>query len=103
MSQINKEVIKDLQKLCRVSLSEKEEKHLQEKLDAIALHINQLESLDTKDIPPCIRVQKNLSKSVLREDKPINDLSKEDFIKAAPKHIGGMVQVPVVIEKGEES
>ena len=102
MSQINTEVIKDLQKLCRLQLSKEEEKVLQERLEAIVLHMSKLGALDTKDTPPCIRVQKNLQKTTLRDDIVKGHISKEDFIKNSPKHIGGMIQVPVVIEKGKD-
>ena len=69
------------------------------KLDEIVKSMEQLEALETTDIPPCIRVQQSIQKSTLRDDIEKDHLSKELFIKNAPKSIGGMIQVPVVIKK----
>jgi len=99
---MHENVIKDLQKLCRFELSQREEKVLKERLETIVSHMESLEALDTKNTPPCIRVQQDSPKEGLRDDIPGNDLPKKFFLDNAPQSIGGMVQVPVVIEKEEK-
>mgnify|MGYP000294615031 CR=1 FL=1 len=95
-------VIKDLQKLCRLELSQSEEKVLQERLTTIIMHMASLETLETKDTPPCTRVQQETTKEALRDDICKDHLSKKAFLQNAPQSIGGMIQVPVVIEKEEK-
>lgn len=102
MPNLTENTIKDLQKLCRLQLSQSEEKVLQDRLASIVKHVASLDSLDTKNTPPCIRVQQDIPKDSLREDLCENSLSKKDFLDNAPQSIGGMVQVPVVIEQEEK-
>lgn len=99
MSDFDSKTIKHLQKLSRIRLSEEEESELQKNLEGIVSYIVELEAIDTTDIPPCIRVQQSIEKTTLREDTIKDTLAKELLLENAPKSIGGMIQVPVVIDK----
>ncbi|HCJ83322.1 MAG TPA: Asp-tRNA(Asn)/Glu-tRNA(Gln) amidotransferase subunit GatC, partial [Parachlamydiales bacterium] len=51
-------------------------------------------------VAPCNHVLPQL-KNVLREDRAQETLSREEFLKNAPQHIGGMIRVPPVIRMEE--
>ena len=99
MSNFSEEQVKHLMELSRISLSEEEIGHLLIKLKEIVGHISRLEGVDTDGVLPCIRVQQSLQLNPLRKDEIKDPLSRELFLKNAPKSVGSLVQVPVVIEK----
>jgi aspartyl-tRNA(Asn)/glutamyl-tRNA(Gln) amidotransferase subunit C len=88
--------IKKLIKLCRIHCTEEEEKELLESFEKIVTYFEQLNELDTSDVPPCFQVIAS-QKNVLREDRIGACLPREEFLKNAPAHVGGMIKVPPVL------
>lgn len=97
MTKFNKQQLKALEKLCRIPLDPSEEEALLANLTKILAHMEQLNEVDTESVKPCSHVIKNTS-APLREDKPERLISRGEFLKNAPQHIGGMIKVPQVIK-----
>lgn len=100
MATLNQEMIKKLTRLCRIDCTEEEQKTLLEDLRKILLYFEQLEEIDTTDVPPCNHVLEGMA-NVMREDVIGDVLSREIFLANAPAHIGGMIKVPEVIKQRE--
>lgn len=97
MSKMDEKEIKVLEKLCRISLTEEEEKKFAETLGNVLDYIKKLDEVDTEGVEPCSHVIAGI-KAPLREDEPQRLIPREDFLKGAPEHVGGMVKVPTIIK-----
>lgn len=97
MADINKETIKTLVSLSRISCTDAEIADLQGNLQKILSYIEQLDELDTKDVPACQQVISGAC-NVMREDEVKDVLSREVFLEDAPSQIGGMIRVPPVFK-----
>ena len=82
-------------KLARLELSEEEKVVLQRELDKIVEHIDQLNEVDTENVPVTSHVIP-LQKA-LREDKVLPSLPADQALANAPKSEGGFFRVPRVI------
>ncbi|MFI5335020.1 MAG: Asp-tRNA(Asn)/Glu-tRNA(Gln) amidotransferase subunit GatC [Chlamydiales bacterium] len=89
-----------LSKLSRIALSEEERKKLFSSLKSILAYVNQLDEIDTSNVPPFTHILETVS-NVMREDLVEKTLSRELFLSNAPAHTGGMIRVPPVM-KGTE-
>lgn len=58
--------------------------------------INDLKSIDTKDVKPLYRVDETLT-TFLREDKAKNTLEKDSYLSQAPKTKAGYVLIDKVV------
>ncbi|OGN70981.1 MAG: glutamyl-tRNA amidotransferase [Chlamydiae bacterium RIFCSPLOWO2_12_FULL_49_12] len=92
--------LEKLSRLCRIELRSDEKMRLRENLSKILSYIEQLKALELEGVAPCNHVLPQL-KNVLREDRAQETLSREEFLKNAPQHIGGMIRVPPVIRMEE--
>lgn len=81
--------------LCRIRCTEEETKDLLGSINKILSHIEHLQEIDTEGFEPVYTVIEK-RENVFREDIPARTLSREDFLKNAPEHIGGMIRVPKV-------
>lgn len=97
MADINKETIKTLFSLSRISCSEEEIVDLQANLQKILTYIDQLNELDTENVPACHQVISGAC-NVMRDDVVGETLSREIFLEDAPSQIGGMIRVPPVFK-----
>jgi len=97
MSKLTKEAIQNLVKLSRIECSEEEQDSLLEDLKKILVLFEQLEEINTDDVPPCNQVLEGMA-NVMREDIVVNIMPREDFLLNAPSQIGGMIRVPPVIK-----
>jgi aspartyl-tRNA(Asn)/glutamyl-tRNA(Gln) amidotransferase subunit C len=98
MVDLNKETIKQLTRLCRIDCTEDEQEAILHDLKKILDHIEQLQQIDTENVPPCNHVLADMS-NVMREDEIGAVLDREVFLSNAPSHIGGLVRVPPVIKQ----
>lgn len=90
------EQVKYVAKLGNLKLTSEEEELYAEQLSAILDYVDQLNSIDTKDIKPTFNVTgKN---SVWREDTSSESLSQEDALKNAPKAKNGYFVTKGVFE-----
>lgn len=97
MADINKETIKTLVSLSRISCSDEEITDLQANLQKILTYIEQLNELDTENVPPCQQVISGAC-NVMRDDVVGETLSREIFLEDAPSQIGGMIRIPPVFK-----
>lgn len=97
MSKLNKESIKSLIQLSRIDCSEEEQAALLQDLAKILAYIEQLQEIDTENVPPCNQVLAGMS-NVMRDDVVGETLSRDVFLSNAPSQIGGMIRVPPVMK-----
>lgn len=98
MPEINKETIKQLSQLSRIHCTEEEQETLLKDLKKILAYIEQLNEIDTENVPPCNHVLAEIT-NVTREDRVGHVLNRDDFLANAPAHVGGMIKVPPVIKQ----
>lgn len=98
MAKLDKETIVQLTRLCRIDCTEEEQEALLQDLKKILDYIEQLQQIETENVPPCNHVLENMA-NVMREDIIKEVLNRESFLANAPSHIGGMIRVPPVIKQ----
>ncbi len=98
MSHLNRDDIKKLTELSRIDCTDEEQEALLKDLEKILNFMDELQEVDTENVPPCNQVLAELA-NVMREDQCGETLSRETFLKNSPSHTGGMIRVPPVINK----
>lgn len=97
MTKFNEEDLEKLNRLCRLGEATHEEKKaISKHLEKVLGYMELLSEIDTTSIPTCYQVGE-IQNSFIRDDKVENTLSRKEFLENAPSHIGGMIQVPAVI------
>ncbi len=89
--------INKIAKLARLSLKDEEAKLLQSNLDEILKYVEQLNQLDTKDVPPTSHVL-NIE-NVFRVDDIKPWPVRDELLRYAPKKEKTYFKVPKVIEE----
>lgn len=97
MSKLTKESIKNLVKLSRIDCSEEEQDALLRDLEKILNLFEQLQAIDTENVPPCNQIIEGMA-NVMRDDIIGDVMPREVFLANAPSQIGGMIRVPPVIK-----
>lgn len=100
MSHLNEESIRKLTELSCIQCSKEEMQSLMTDLEKILSYFDELNELDTANVPACNHVLKELN-NVMREDVVKNPMPRETFLSNAPEHTGGMIRVPLVITKAK--
>lgn len=98
MADINKETVRYLAKLCRIACTEVQEVALLHDMQKIIGYVEQLNEIDTEGLAICNNVSEILTQAPLRDDVIGDVLSRDEFLKNAPQHIGGLVRVPTVLK-----
>ena len=80
--------------LARLALEPGDEEFYAEQLSGILAHIDRLQQLDTKAIPPTAQVVEVTN--TLRPDIPRPCLSQEDALANAPAAVDGFFRVPAI-------
>lgn len=93
----DRDQLKNLEKLARIRLSPEEEEKFLTSLKNILAHIEQLKEVNTEGVEPCSHVIEHVQ-APLREDEPERLIPREEFLKNAPDHVGGMIKVPKVMK-----
>jgi aspartyl-tRNA(Asn)/glutamyl-tRNA(Gln) amidotransferase subunit C len=93
---IDREVVLHVAKLASLSLSEDEVDRFAAELARIVAHVEQLEALDTRDVPPTAHVQ--VERIPLRKDEVTPGLSREDALAQAPQVEADGFAVPAFLE-----
>ncbi|MDA9554890.1 Asp-tRNA(Asn)/Glu-tRNA(Gln) amidotransferase subunit GatC [Pelobium sp.] len=94
---IDKETVEKIAHLGRLELTENEKEKSIEELSEILDFMAKLNELDTEGVEPLIYM--NDAVNVLREDKVIQDLSREEALKNAPLKDDTYFKVSKVIQK----
>ncbi|NMH67413.1 Asp-tRNA(Asn)/Glu-tRNA(Gln) amidotransferase subunit GatC [Bacillus sp. RO3] len=96
MSRISEEQVKHVSHLARLAITEDEAKKFTTQLDAIIGFAEQLNELDTSNVEATSHVLD--MKNVMREDKPVEGLPREEVLKNAPDKQDGQVRVPSILD-----
>lgn len=88
--------VEHVAKLARLGLSEEEKELFAKQLSAILDFANNLQKLDTQDVPPTSHAIP--MKNVFREDKVIPCENVDDILANAPEEEEHMFRVPRIIE-----
>ena len=93
---IDKKTIEYIANLSRIELSDQEKEVFIHQLSDILSYIEKLNKLNTEDIKPMAHSINTTN--VLREDKLVPPISREDALTNAPCTMGVFFKVPKVIE-----
>ena len=93
---ITKKDVEHVAKLARLGITEEEKELFTQQLSAILDFAENLQKLDTKDVPPTSHAIS--MKNVLREDKCIPCQNVEDIMTNGPEVEKQMFKVPRIIE-----
>ena len=93
---INKDTIKKISKLARISVTNEETDRLEKDLNSIIKFVEQLKELNTDKITPIASVSYQALTMNKDEIKKINE--KEEILKNAPEKNSNYYIVPKVIE-----
>ena len=93
---INKDTIKKISKLARISVTNEETDRLEKDLNSILKFVEQLKELNTDKIAPIASVYDQPLTTNKDEIKKINE--KEEILKNAPEKNSNYYIVPKVIE-----
>lgn len=89
--------IKDVEhvaKLARLELTEEEKEKFSKQLDAILKHMDQLNEVDTTGVEPMAHAF--AIKNVMREDKIVQEFSRDEMLVNAPDEEDGFFKVPKI-------
>jgi aspartyl-tRNA(Asn)/glutamyl-tRNA(Gln) amidotransferase subunit C len=92
---ISREEVLHIAKLARLSLSEEEITMYTHQLGDILNYVQKLNELNIDDVEPMKHVLDMVN--VLRKDKDLPSLSREDVLKNAPEHDEEFFKVPRVL------
>jgi aspartyl-tRNA(Asn)/glutamyl-tRNA(Gln) amidotransferase subunit C len=95
---IDRARIEHVAKLANLSLDDAAADKLAHELDAILRYVEELGTLDTKDVPPTANVQ--LDASAWRNDEVQPCLTHEEALSQAPRSSEGGFAVPAFVENG---
>jgi aspartyl-tRNA(Asn)/glutamyl-tRNA(Gln) amidotransferase subunit C len=93
---IDRARVEHVAKLASLSLTPEEAERLTHDLAAIVGYVQELDTLDTRDVPPTSHVQ--LGASPLRADTPLPSLGHDEALAAAPRKDHGGFAVPTFVE-----
>jgi aspartyl-tRNA(Asn)/glutamyl-tRNA(Gln) amidotransferase subunit C len=92
---IDKKTVEKIAHLSRLQVSDDEVTEMQTGLSKILNWMEQLNEVDTSGVKPLTHMSNEVN--VLREDKPVNRLRREDGLKNAPKRTADYITVPKVV------
>jgi len=93
---INKETVKKISKLARISVSDQQASVLEKNLNSILSFVNQLNELNTEKIQ--LILTNSSQKLIMRDDVVKVSNQKEDILKNAPEKNNSYYIVPKVVE-----
>ncbi len=94
---VDLEMIDKVAHLARLEVQEDEKQGLLDDMNKILAFMDKLNEVDTEGVDPLVYMSDEVN--VLREDLVIQEISREDALKNAPKHDGKFFRVAKVINK----
>tara|TARA_Y100001968_G_C19088698_1_gene586603 strand:- start:292 stop:579 length:288 start_codon:yes stop_codon:yes gene_type:complete len=95
MTKISLSDIRKVAKLARLELPEDQIETYTEQLEEILSYIDQLQEIDTQNIPPTTRAVEVVN--AIREDLVEVKCSREDILNQAPHREGDFIRVPKIL------
>ena len=96
---ITEEDVKHVAKLAKLEISDKSITHFTEQMDAIMHMVEQLDELDTENVP--VMVHGLRTYNVMREDKAVPGTDRELLFKNVKEEKDGLIKVPAIMDNGE--
>ena len=96
MGKITIQEVEHVAELARLEFGEEEKKKLAEQLGGILDYIDQLNELDTEEVPPTSHAIP--VKNVVRPDAAKPSLTRDEALANAPSNVEGLFEVPKIIE-----
>lgn len=93
---ISQDEVRHIGRLARLTLTDGEVELYAKQLSEILEYVNLLDELDVEKVEPMSHVLDMVN--VMREDKALPSLSREEVMKNAPDHDGTYFKVPRVIK-----
>jgi aspartyl-tRNA(Asn)/glutamyl-tRNA(Gln) amidotransferase subunit C len=88
--------VRYIARLARLHVSDEEVEQLAREMGKVLDYVDQLNQLDTSDVPPMLHVLDFYN--VFREDAAVQRITHEDALRNAPDADGDYFRVPKVIE-----
>ncbi len=95
MSKISSDDVRKVANLARLELAEDKIETYTAQLEKILDYIDQLEQVDTEDVPPTTRAVEVLN--VVREDQIQNTKVRDELLELAPHKEGDFFRVPKIL------
>jgi aspartyl-tRNA(Asn)/glutamyl-tRNA(Gln) amidotransferase subunit C len=95
-SKITLEQVRHVARLARIELDAADEQNLQANMSEILTYIDQLNQLDTAEIPPTAQVGE--AGTPMRDDVVTNRPAPDEMLANAPAREGHLFKVPKIIE-----
>ena len=95
MNKISKSDVQKVAKLARLELPEDQVETYTSQLEEILSYVDQLQEIDTKNIPPTTRAVEVVN--AMRDDLVEVNSSREDILKQAPHREGDFFRVPKIL------
>ena len=92
---IDTKTVQHVAYLVRLGISVEEAQKFSGQFSSIIVYFNMLNEVDTENVPPASDIAN--AENVLREDVVKPSMSREEFLKNAPKSERGYVKVPTVL------
>lgn len=89
--------VKDVEhvaKLARLELTDAEKEKFTKQLGDVLKYVEQMNEVDTTNVKPMAHAFDIVN--VMREDKVVNEVSREELLKNAPEEENGFFKVPKI-------
>ncbi|SFH69311.1 Asp-tRNA(Asn)/Glu-tRNA(Gln) amidotransferase subunit GatC [Pisciglobus halotolerans] len=96
---VNEQDIRHVAKLAKLEISDDEIKKFTVQMDNIIDMVEQLDTLDTKDVPEMYHGA--FIENVMREDKAVPGTDREALFENVKESKDGLIRVPAIIDNGE--
>lgn len=96
---ITDEKINQLAHLSKLNFTEVEKENLKTDLENILVLCESLNSIDTENIDPLIHLTNAVN--IVREDEIVQEYTREELLKNAPKKDSDYFRVPKVIDQNK--
>ncbi|MDR2833183.1 MAG: Asp-tRNA(Asn)/Glu-tRNA(Gln) amidotransferase subunit GatC [Streptococcaceae bacterium] len=98
---ISEKQVKHVANLAKLEFAEEEISSFTNTLDRIIEMFEQLDEVDTTDVPFTSNVVNDIN--VLREDVPVKGMDRELLMKNVPEKENGFIKLPAVLEDGGDA
>lgn len=98
---VTKDLIKHVAKLSKLDFSEQELGPITEKFTEIMTMVEQLNEVDTTDLPVMNWATKETD--IMRKDDPVPGMDRETLLKNTKTSYEGYIEVPTVIDENGEN
>ena len=96
MNRITEDQVKKVAELARLKLDSNQVKHHAEQIEKILDYVNQLEKIDTNEVPPTTRAIEVIN--VLRSDTNNKFENRDELLNLAPAREHDFFKVPKIIK-----